>query len=531
MLQQKFIIIDMTKEDAINEINTLQNEYVDKLIDMIKSPKYDHMKAINFTSATGTGKTKMMSILINKLPEFYYVVTTLSKGQLHLQVRENLQKECRESSFIVYGSADYRINSRLDAQDIIEKIPKDVRCIWLRDEGHIKTNRWDEILLSACYKVINFSATNAYNDVLCNFTQTMMLRTVNQTTGTPEDAIQKLIEVKKAHKNVSNYNPCAIFRCVNEYGIERRIKQMCKKNNLKCIDISEDSYIMSELCEDDNEYDVIINKLKIQEGIDIRRAHVLFMDNQPKNTVTTIQAIGRCRRNALFYRDDIDILAPENEELLNETRECYVFYNVTDMWVETDETGELFFPLCNHISCEALKADTTISVVNGQLPNGLYIVELEGQTGEYKIVTDEKTGFNIVEPLTDFYNIEEKIIQSYIYTYHSKILSTNIHKLPICSSTPYDNSELINQGWSEGEYYYHIQKTTYTENVNLNRIEYDPIEAMNAFSLCKNKYNYERLIARYHDLDNVVFLDEYTEQRHKAVSSSFAHKAVTKYIN
>lgn len=86
----------MTKEEAFNEINKIQDYYVDKLIDVINNPDYDSMKTINFTSPTGTGKTKMMSKLINKLPDYYFIITTLSKGQLNLQVRNRLQVDCEK---------------------------------------------------------------------------------------------------------------------------------------------------------------------------------------------------------------------------------------------------------------------------------------------------------------------------------------------------------------------------------------------------------------------------------------------------
>ena len=193
----------MTKEQAFAEINKTQDEYIDELIGLINSPEYEVMKAINFTSPTGTGKTKMMSKLINRFPDYYFIITTLSKGQLHLQVKDSLLKDCNQDNFYVYGSADYKINSKLQAQDIINQIPKDTKCIWLRDEGHIATNRYDELLLDVCYKVINFSATNTHSDIQCNFTHTMMLRTVNQQNGTPEIAIKKLLEVKKIHKNIN----------------------------------------------------------------------------------------------------------------------------------------------------------------------------------------------------------------------------------------------------------------------------------------------------------------------------------------
>lgn len=413
----------LTKAEAFAEINKIQDDYIDELMKLIDSPDYEAMKTIDFTSATGTGKTKMMSKLINRYPNCYFIITTLSKGQLHIQTRNNLFKDCNNDNFVVYGTADYKINSRLQAQDIIDKIPLNTKCIWLRDEGHIKTNKYDELLEEKCYKVINFSTTNIHNDIKCNFTQTMMLRTVNQENGTVDHAICKLLEIKKAHKNVANYNPCAIFRCVkNDNKIYRRIIELCKKNKLKYIDITNEPFIMAELCDDDNEYDVIINKMKIVEGIDIRRAHVLFMDNQPSNVATTIQVIGRCRRNALLYRDDIDILDPSNKELLKNTRECYVYYNVDEMRVSTDETGELQYAFCNHISCQELKSGMSINVENGQLSNGLYVVELANKTGRFNIEVDENTGFNIVKPITDFYKEEvEKINVKYLYNYAGKI--------------------------------------------------------------------------------------------------------------
>ena len=405
----------MTKEEAFKEINKIQDDYVNELISLINSKDYANLKQIYFTSPTGTGKTKMMSKLINKLPAFYFIITTLSKGQLHIQTRNNLYKDSKYFNFTVYGSADYRINSKLEAEDIIDKIPIGKQCIWLRDEGHIKTNRYEQLLEDKCYKIINFSATNQYSDIQCNFTQTMMLRTVNQTNGTPEDAIKKLIEIKKIHKEIPNYNPCAIFRCIKNDNAYNETISLCKKYNLKYIDISKDSFNMEELCKDNNEYDIIINKLKIVEGIDIRRAHVLYMDNQPSNISTTIQAIGRCRRNALLYREDIDILSNENKELLEKTRMCYVFYQINKMKVDTDIDGELQYAFCNRISCQELKADTSIEVINGQLFNGLYVIELEGQTGVFNILKDKETNFNIVSPITDFYKTTISNFKNYIY--------------------------------------------------------------------------------------------------------------------
>ena len=504
----------MNKVEAFSEINQLQDEYINELVEIINKPDYAMMKTINFTSPTGTGKTIMMGKLINKFPNSFFIVTTLSKGQLHRQVRSELQKVCKNENFYVYGSADYRINSKLDADDICSKIPGGAECIWLRDEGHIATNRWDELLLEKCNRVINFSATNTRNDILCNFTQTMMLRTVCQNTGTPEDAINKLLEVKAAHKTVTHYNPCAIFRCTdNRKDTYEEIVKLCKEHNLKYINITDEDYLMSELCEDDNEYDVIINKFKIVEGIDIRRAHVLYMDNQPKNTATTIQAIGRCRRNALLYRDDVDILSAENEELLRETRECYVFYNVDSMKIDTDNNGELFLAFCDHISCETLKANTTISVINGQLTNGLYILELEGKTGTYKVSVDKSTGFNIVEPLTDFYDTEIRTNTKYIYEGGRKIKAQNLKWLPEYKKLHYFcSASLKDFGWKEGEPYYQLLTRLYRQNYRIDREKYDLSSLLNEFREVKEKYTKAYITERLSSSPNVAFLDEVTDK-------------------
>ena len=504
----------MNRVDAFSEINRLQDEYVNELVDLLGKPDYAMMKTVNFTSPTGTGKTRMMGKLINRFPNCFFIVTTLSKGQLHLQIRDELRKVCNSTNFYVYGSADYRINSRLDAEDIIGRIPDGMKCIWLRDEGHIATNRWDEILLEKCYRVINFSATNTHNDILCNFTQTMMLRTVCQSTGTPEDAIHKLLEIKEAHKEISNYNPCAIFRCVDNWKqTDEEIIKLCDEHNLKYINITDEKFVMSELCEDDNEYDVIINKFKIVEGIDIRRAHVLYMDNQPQNIATTIQAIGRCRRNALLYRDDVDIFAPENQELLRKTRECYVFYNVESMRIDSDESGELYIAFCNHISCESLKANTTISVIDGQLANGLYVIELEGKTGNYKVSVDKNTGFNIVEPLTDFYYTETETNTKYIYSFSSKISVQNIKRLPQYTVLHYFCHDSLKRfGWKKGEPYYQLFDRLCRSNYLVDKEKYDLSPLLIEFRIHKEKYTKNYLAERLTAMPNIAFLDEVNDK-------------------
>lgn len=449
----------MTREQAFKEINETQDYYINELKNKIEDPKSSSFMEINFTSATGTGKTKMMSKLMNLMSNYFFIITTLSKGQLKKQIEKSLKKDSKFDNFIVYGNCDYKINSKLQSEDIIASLPIGKKIIWLRDEGHINTNRFTDLLINNCYKIINFSATNQYSDIKCNFTHTMMLRTVHQTCGTPEDAILKLLEVKKQHEKVKKYNPCAIFRIVDKKTFEDDIIKLCQTYNLKYINITDENYEMEELCEDDNEYDVIINKFKITEGVDIRRAHVIYMDNQPSNNDTTIQVIGRSRRNALLYREDIDIFEKNNKKLLEETRQCYVFYNVKSMKISEDENGELENEFCDIISVEKLKENTTIEVINGKMANGLTIAELKGETGQFKILFDENLKCKVVNPEGEFYKKEtifnDNIIAVESTRYHGKFLKTQkyykFYKMSDIERLPIHNTN-SSWNWFFGKY-------------------------------------------------------------------------------
>ncbi len=233
-----------------------------------------------------------------------------------------------------------------------------------------------------------------------------MLRTVHQTEGTPEDAIKKLMEVKKQHDKVKNYNPCGIFRSLDN-NLTKIIVDLCKKNNLNYIDLTgNDDYDMSDICKDYNDYDVIINKFKIVEGIDLRRAHVLYMTNVPSNYATTIQVVGRCRRNALLYANPeeigVDIFEPKNEKLLEQTMQCYVFNNNIKAEVPTDKDGNLVLSFCDKISVQQLRPNIEFELKNGRLINGIKIAEANsGLSGIFSAVKDEETGFNVLKCLSN----------------------------------------------------------------------------------------------------------------------------------
>lgn len=403
------------KKHEIEIINKIQDKYIQQLIKIINDSS--SLKEINFTSPTGTGKSKMIAKLINSEwgKQHFFVITTLSRGELNIQIDESLQKDCSINDFIVYGSSQLTATTILKPEDVQATVRAKANnrpIIWIRDEGHIETNSFKIALENMYEHIINFSATNSISDMECDFSSTCMLRTpVVEKTGDVAAALDRLLIIKKEHAIVPHYNPCAVFRCINNPELHNQIVVESQKRGLKYIDLNEDDSIhMKELCKDDNEYDVIINKMKIVEGVDLKRAHVMYLGNIPSNPATIIQFAGRARRNALLWKEDFDIFDSKYTDLYNSTRNCYIFFNVDCK--DEKEQQEIEDTLRNVFrdtrSVNEFVVGTELKVVNGQLLNGIYVYQLLGQTGTFIVKYDEQLKCNVVNPLSDFYATEEK---------------------------------------------------------------------------------------------------------------------------
>lgn len=406
-----------TKKREIQIINSIQDKYVKQLIKTLDDSA--SVKEVFLTSPTGTGKSKMIAKLVNSEwgKKHFFVITTLSRGDLNIQLNDSLQKDCNPDDFIVYGSSQLTATTLLrpaDVQAAVREKANNRPIIWIRDEAHIETNNFKIALENMYEHIVNVSATNSIQGIECDFSATCMLRTpVVEKTGDVSVALDKLLEVKKQHAIVPHYNPCAVFRCINNPTLHDQITTECEKRGLKYIDLNEDDTVsMKELCQDDNEYDVIINKRKIVEGVDLKRAHVMYLGNIPSNPATIIQFAGRARRNALLWKNDFDIFDERYADLYNSTKNCYIFFNVDCK--DSKEQQKVEETLRNAFrdtrSVEEFTVGTKLEVNNGQLLNGIYVYQLLGQTGTFVVVHDDHLNCNVVNPLSDFYSTKERAI-------------------------------------------------------------------------------------------------------------------------
>lgn len=398
--------------EKIKKINNIQKYYAKKLAQKILNGSFKIFKEIDFTSETGTGKTYMMAYFMQYMPDdYFFVITSLSKAQLHKQIENKLDEilTIKTKKYAVFGNCD--INDAIflkKRKKISSQIPKNKKIIWIRDEGHIENICWKTYLYDEVKVLytINFSATNFGNIGLATDTNKFefMLRRDIKMCGKIEEALNKLLEIKKIHQNVKNYNPCALFRIFNNT-MRRNVKKNCKNFNLNYVDLndrkSNKDIKIVDLCKNNNIYDVIITKNKITEGIDLQRCHVIYFGNYPELN-TELQTIGRSKRNALFWKEDFDFFDPKNSQIAEETKKCYIFFNLNAK--NKKKRRERLY--CDLMSIEKFQKNIDIEVKNGICKNikralirpeiKIRIIELEKKSGKYHISYDQKYNANIV---------------------------------------------------------------------------------------------------------------------------------------
>ena len=245
----------------LQEAKDLQKESVTKLLTVLATDK----KEITFKAPTGSGKTFMMSDLMNHIlssrNDVVFIVSTLSKSNLAEQ-NYNSFKELSETGTFpylkpylissdekgegnLYIPLDYNVyvlprdlykkNARLkeggtllnflyDTKGSLEKNLPGKEVYLIKDECHIATSNLDE-LNGYFSKIINFSATpklarKQNPDVSITYSQAESVKLIKTVEEQPEEplncALEKLEEIQGAYINKLKVNPCLIIQISNK---------------------------------------------------------------------------------------------------------------------------------------------------------------------------------------------------------------------------------------------------------------------------------------------------------------------------
>ena len=222
---------------------------------------------------------------------------------------------------------------------------KDIYVI--KDECHVATTNLDDLKDTFFTKVINFSATPNLKrgqkpdvEILeASAVNAHLIKSVKycDDTDTLDDALEQFIKVKKSYlSNSINVNPCMIIQISNEDKADEEINQIKKsleKYQLKWMLILDNSEKKSETNDtiqlkkqplskwkyfakqDQSTIDIIIFKMIITEGWDIRRACMLYQVRDTKSKQLDEQVIGRVRRNPRLI--DFEKLSEDAQKLIS----------------------------------------------------------------------------------------------------------------------------------------------------------------------------------------------------------------------
>lgn len=227
---------------------------------------------------------------------------------------------------------------------------KDIYVI--KDECHQATNNLDELRETFFSKVINFSATpklsrGQHPDVEIHESDAIAAHLIKRVeygneTDSTEDALNKFVQIKDAYqKKAINVNPCLIIQISNKEKADNEIAEIKgllsrrfsslkwmliihKNGNAAAESDTNDSLGAKKLPRerwkdyakaDTSTIDIIIFKMVITEGWDIRRACMLYQVRDSKSKQLDEQVIGRVRRNPRLL--DYETLSEESQELIS----------------------------------------------------------------------------------------------------------------------------------------------------------------------------------------------------------------------
>lgn len=267
----------------LQEVIDLQNEAVSKLLSCVES-KHE----VTFKAPTGSGKTYMMSDLMNRILErdsnVVFVVSTLSKGGLGEQNYKAFERFSRErfshlKPFLIDSNDSGEEALHIDTNYNVYVLPRDLykeksklkqgalvnflnhispdllrhnqgkKIYLIKDECHIATKNLDSLIVDNngkgyFQKVINISATpkiakgqtpsveiTESQAINANLIKKAELKGVDNESSVEElqGAIEEFIELKRAYLDEQNgvgINPCLIIQISNKDKADKEIEQI-----------------------------------------------------------------------------------------------------------------------------------------------------------------------------------------------------------------------------------------------------------------------------------------------------------------
>lgn len=246
----------------LQEAIDLQNTAVTSLYNKVLGAK----RELTFRAPTGSGKTRMMSDLMNRIltekEDVVFLVSTLSKGGLAKQNYDAFELTSKNGTFTKLSP--YLINTETSTEEAlyiptdhnVYVLPRDLykeggklmqgamlsflrtitenfigtglnkKIYLIKDECHQATNNLDDLSANFFTKVINFSATPNLGrgqnpDVQITDDEAVRAKLIKRVIfGDPNDSIEKALdkyrEIKEQYTNLLGISPCLIIQISNQ---------------------------------------------------------------------------------------------------------------------------------------------------------------------------------------------------------------------------------------------------------------------------------------------------------------------------